>query len=133
MNRRAYAITLGLAIPGRGRLSRAAIAACDAAAIGGMVFSEPTTSVAAPRTAKSKHKASQFTQRREAVQQTEEAEEFNVQDRTSPAGSMWVSESGHKVNETQVCSPCGFSLGWHRCNHPSAVVGSGVLESVRPV
>ena len=128
MNRRAYAITLGLAIPGRGRLSRAAAAACDAAAIGGMVFSDSTASVAAPKAAKSKGGVFAKTVRQPT--QVEDDEQFNVQDALYPNEQTWRSEDGQILNGRAVCSPCGYSLQYHRCSNPSAVVSPGVLSRV---
>jgi hypothetical protein len=126
MNRRAYAITLGLAIPGRGRLSRAAAAACDAAAIGGMVFSDSTASVAAPRTAK----GGVFAKTVRQPTQVEDDEQFNVQDALYPNEQTWRYEDGQILNGRAVCSPCGYSLQYHRCSNPSAVVSPGVLSRV---
>ena len=128
MNRRAYAITLGLAIPGRGRLSRAAAAACDAAAIGGMVFSDSTASVAAPRVKRAKGGVFAKTVRQPT--QVEDDEQFNVQDALYPNEQTWRSEDGQILNGRAVCSPCGYSLQYHRCSNPSAVVSPGVLSRV---
>ena len=148
MNRRAYAITLGLAIPGRGRLSRAAAAACDAAAIGGMVFSDSTASVAAPKAARSKGKVFDgpttsvaaprvkkakggvFAKTVRQPTQVEDDEQFNVQDALYPNEQTWRSEDGQILNGRAVCSPCGYSLQYHRCSNPSAVVSPGVLSRV---
>lgn len=38
-----------------------------------------------------------------------------------------------KVNGATVCIPCGYSLRWHSCHNPSAVVGSGVVIQLHPI
>jgi hypothetical protein len=127
-SRREFAISLGLAIPGRGRLSREANAACDEAASKGRVFEGPTTSVAAPRVKKAKGGVFAKTVRQPT--QVEDDEQFNVQDALYPNEQTWRSEDGQILNGRAVCSPCGYSLQYHRCSNPSAVVSPGVLSRV---
>src|SRR5665647_1128847 len=126
--KREFAISLGLAQPGRGRLSREANAAIDLAAAGGRVFEGPTASVAKPKVAKVK--GGVFAKPVRQVTQVEDDEQFNVQDALYPNEQTWRSEDGQILNGRQVCSPCGFSLQYHRCSNPSAVVSPGVLEKV---
>lgn len=133
-SRREYAITLGLAIPGRGRLSRAANIACDEAASNGMEFDLPLSAlVKTPRSSKPKvtfdpkgRGAKKFVTNTAPV----EEEEWNIQAALYPNDQMWKSETGKLVNGRTVCSPCGYSLQYHRCNSPKAVVSPGVLEAV---
>lgn len=35
-----------------------------------------------------------------------------------------------RVGNATVCVPCGFSLPWHNCDNPSAVVDSGIVVSL---
>lgn len=132
--RRDYAASLGLAIAGaRGRLSREANTACDKAEAEGTVFTG-----AAPVKAKKSPKARQIQPTAKSAKaisdlRDDESDAFNLAERTHPIGSTWKSTSGQIVNETAVCAPCGYSLGWHRCEHPQAVVSPGVIEYVRLV
>jgi hypothetical protein len=126
--RREYAASLGLAILGvRGRLSRAANAACDEAEANGTVFDGPVVTV---KTAKVKTPKTVKTTRVTSVPDEDDLDEYNLADRNFPEGSTWRSTSGQILNEKQVCSPCGYSLGWHRCALPQAIVSPGVMEYV---
>ena len=127
--RREYAASLGLAIAGaRGRLSREANAACDKAIADGTTFDGPVVAPKSP--AKVKSAGSHTKAPKAPPVRTEDSEEWNIAQRTYVEGTMWKSTSGQSVNATQVCSPCGVSLGWHVCNAPWAVVSPGVLEAL---
>jgi len=131
--RRDYAAGLGLAIAGaRGRLSREANAACDKAEAEGTVFTGAAP-VQAKKSPVAQIRPTAKTAKAISDAKDDEAEAFNIADRTHPVGSTWKSVSGQVVGEATVCSPCGYSLGWHRCEHPQAVVSPGVIEYVRLV
>lgn len=133
-SRRDYAASLGLAIAGaRGRLSRAANEACDLAEKNGMEFDIPlSAAVTIPRRSKPTvdPKAKGKAKFAKAKVQPLEEEEWNIQDAVYSNSQMWKSTSGQLVNGRAVCSQCGFSLQYHLCKNPSAVVSPGVLESV---
>lgn len=134
-SRRDYAITLGLAIPGRGRLSRAANEACDKAEAKGMEFDIPlSAAVKTPRLRKAAPapgaKGADKFVKTTVVAPAEEPEWANVQNEVYSSSQMWRSETGQIVNGRAVCTQCGFSLQWHLCKNPTAIVSPGVLESL---
>lgn len=121
---REYAISLGLAKPTRGRMSREAKAAIAKAKADGMTFSNPSYAVAK---AAAKPRASK------PVGESEERTGLDlfapVAQRTSPEGTYWTAEVNgkrQKFTHATVCVPCGFSLGWHRCSNPRAVTSDGI-------
>jgi hypothetical protein len=121
---REYAISLGLAKPTRGRLSREAKAAIAKAKADGMQFSNPSYVVAK---AMSKPRAPK------SAEETEERTGLDlfapVAQRTSPEGTYWTADvdgKRQKFTHATVCVPCGFSLGWHRCSTPRAVTSDGI-------
>lgn len=147
--KREYAVSLGLAKEGRGKLSRDAHAAIDKAEAEGTVFTDPVPVVRNPDTlerslgrggvrvtpAGRKELAERFARapkdRDLLIDSIADSDDgFNVQERIYPEGQMWKSESGLLVNSTQVCSPCGVSLGWHSCGAPFAVTAKG-MEAVK--
>ena len=134
--RREFAASHGLAIAGaRGRLSREANALCDAEEAKGTVFTgaAPVVAKKSPKPAARQIQPTAKSAKAISDLKADESDAFNIAERTHPIGSTWKSTSGQIVNEACVCAPCGFSLGWHVCEHPQAVVSPGVIEYVRLV
>jgi hypothetical protein len=125
--KREYAISLGLATPGRGRLSREAHAAIDKAISEGKTFSDAKPVVTkAPKTAKSV-----------SVVTEDEAPEFRETVYRYPIDTVFVGEdtNGKKFKCTaRAACMCGYSLVAHICNDPRVVNSNGTAHiSVRAV
>lgn len=121
--KREYAVSLGLATMGRGRLSREAHAAITKAEAGGMTFDDPVKPVitSTPSTVKSTKPVSV---RREPVDvglagdvKTRYADDQKF---------VGIDSNGKKrtVNARQVCYHCRYSLTSHHCNSPRVLIGS---------
>jgi hypothetical protein len=116
MTRKDYAIKLGLASKGRGRLSRAAHAACDAAEADGVVFVDRKTSTsvnASPLPGAPIH----------AEPGTEVAEDPYAHHPAPTRSGMLMFSNGNttldKVSSKEACAECGRSFGWCRCAIPT--------------
>lgn len=133
MRRKEYAVSLGLATPGRGRMSVEALAAIEKARAEGMTFDDDA---AAPKTPKSKT----VTVKREKSPVVAHERSDSVMADTSyryPKGleQMFVGYDSngkkHVVSGRNACT-CGYSLVGHTCDSPSALIGSP-LERINVV
>ena len=115
MNKREYAISLGLANPGRGRMSKDAHDAIAKAEAEGMSFDENSPQNANTVVAETFERYRPHTM-------------FSGRD---SLGGM------HTVDSRQACCNCGYSLVGHICNNPTVLVvikGHGMETiSVKPV
>ena len=119
--RREYAIRLGLAKPGRGRLSAAAHDAINKALADGMRFSDVPVSDS-PVTSE------------EATKKNTEGTFFGDTPEPLYNGGWYVVEDGNRISISgkEVCRTCMNSLDYHRCNAPTFPSANGVmLEVVR--
>jgi hypothetical protein len=122
MRRKEYAVSLGLATAGKGRMSREALAAIDKARAEGMTFSDDDV---APRAPKAPRKAVEVTAR--APKANAHEREFGLIDSTRyPMDQKFkgVDSLGktHIVGGANACG-CGYSLVGHICNTPTALIG----------
>lgn len=122
--KREYAISLGLATPGRGRLSREAHSAIDKAISEGMTFSD-----AAPKPViRDTEKPAREPQRRAvAVESDSHTTMADIHYRYD-VDQLFVGTDSqgkkHTVNARQVCRNCGYSLTSHICHNPEVLVSS---------
>jgi hypothetical protein len=101
MNKREYAISLGLAQPGRGRLSREAHAACLKAEADGYVFDEKPQPK--PRTTVVSEEGETVVYSRPVQEQVRTIDKLTG-----------YTEDGFKVGFTH-CSTCGFHANFCKC------------------
>lgn len=126
--RREYAVSLGLAKFGRGRMSVEANAACDAAEAKGMVFTEPVA-VPAPKSKSKAEIAPQVLQRTATVRAKEEYDRKahqvaeNVPEGPSKAFTgkfeVQIPDGKRKALSERTACTCGASLCYCRCSKPS--------------
>lgn len=120
--RREYAVSLGLATNGRGRMSAAAHAAIDEAVKNGMTFSDmPDRPVGKEINSKDVSKSSSV-------------ENFSATPEPIHSGG-WYATVGNKrvkIDGRSVCTTCGYSLDYQNCL-VSSVVGpdSNIVRVVR--
>lgn len=137
-----YAVSLGLARPGRGRMPVAAHEAINKARAEGMQFADPKVKsspanndkpqppkvrgVSAPRFDKppAASKSSSVSSAPDSIPQESP--------RLYGDNTYWTytNDKGKtvKVNGIQVCTHCKYSLYWHRCSNPSAVTADGIQD-----
>lgn len=123
MRRKEYAVTLGLATPGKGRMSREALAAIDKARAEGTVFDDDDVQ---PRAPKAPRVAPVRAQR--ATTHVRQSEGIMADTNLRyPLDQKFkgVDSQGktHIVSGRNACT-CGYSLVGHVCNTPSALIGS---------
>lgn len=120
--RREYAVSLGLATNGRGRMSAAAHAAIDEAVKNGMTFSDmPQRGVGKEINSKD-------------VSRGNPEESFSATPEPIHSGG-WYATVGNKrvkIDGRSVCTTCGYSLDYQNCL-VSSVVGpdSNIVRVVR--
>lgn len=120
--RREYAVSLGLATNGRGRMSAAAHAAIDEAVKNGMTFSDmPQRGVGKEINSKD-------------VSKGNPEESFSATPEPIHSGG-WYATVGNKrvkIDGRSVCTTCGYSLDYQNCL-VSSVVGpdSNIVRVVR--
>lgn len=131
MRRKEFAVSLGLATPGKGRMSREALAAIDKARAEGKVFDDDAP---APTVKRESPKPATVSVKREtgAVAHDRDDHVMGISLRY-PMDQLFegVDSNGkkHTVNGAQACS-CGYSLVGHVCHEPSALIGYP-LERIR--
>lgn len=121
--RREYAISLGLAQPGRGRLSRDANAACDKAEAEGMVFesSTPVSTRPNPKVVTSGMSAAQMAaeeKERKAQRVVQEIPELASKPFTGKFEATLPDGKRKALSERTACQ-CGASLVYCRCKTPT--------------
>lgn len=155
--RKDWAISQGLANPGRGRMSREAVAAIEKAMADGMhfsdeerhVFQKDRTRVVGGTTAKATRKAtakagkaatSKASRTVAKAQQASDAASSSVLDeypRVHPEGSEWSykDEEGkeHNPGNKAVCTQCHNSLGYCGCDIPKVLVFPFGIMPVRKI
>lgn len=126
--RKDYAISLGLATAGRGRMSLAAHEAVNKAIAEGMSFSDHGSAIVKGETPKGP-----------TVSKADSAyNEYAAAFERFPHDQMffYVNAKGKRVtlNGRAVCRECGYSLVGHTCTDtaPTVLTGDG-WQSVRPV
>lgn len=136
MRAKEYAVSLGLATPGRGRMSREAHAAIkDAIENKGMTFDDyfvkgqnkpETPKVSKPVKAEPvvKDSADGDNQYAQAFMRYPLDQMFSGKD---------ASGKTHKVSGRNACMNCGYSLVGHSCNSPRVLIGSTEAISVQPI
>lgn len=128
--KREYAISLGLAQPGRGRLSREAHAAIDKAIAEGMTFDDAAPVKTSVKTDRS---VSVKTDRKPSPVESSGIQEISTRyDNDQLFVGTDSKGKKHTVNARQVCMPCGYSLTSHRCNDPQVLVPSMEYIHVTP-
>lgn len=112
--RREYLVGLGLATPGRGRLSAAAHAAIDKAVSEGMTFSDMAKTSAPVKSAD--------------VAKTEQ-DYFGETAQRLHDGGWYVEENGKRreISGREVCRTCGYSLDYQNCSSPTFPAESGEM------
>lgn len=115
MTRREYAISKGLATPGRGRMSNEARAAIEQAEAEGMIFSD-----AKPVTMKDKIAARPASAPRTPVVQTsvQKSDELVSKPFTGKFEAVMPSGKRKSVSERTACT-CGASLVYCLCSTPT--------------
>lgn len=110
--RKEYAASLGLAKPGKGRMSKAAHEAIEKAIAEGMEFRD-----ASPRPAAQKSASEPKPVKNDAVNN------FAGTPAPSHSGDWFTQVNGKRVtiSEKSVCTTCGYSLAYHACLSPSVV------------
>lgn len=124
--RKDYAVTLGLAKAGKGRMSREAHAAVDKAIAEGMTFTDVRVSKdAAPKGPVVAKDGPQ-----DAVENP-----YGDAFMRYPMDQLFTYEDdkgkSHVVNARQACMGCGYSLVGHTCNSPVVLTKHG-KRPVRP-
>lgn len=125
MRRKEFAVSLGLAIPGKGRMSREANEAVAKAESEGMVFDD-SKSAPAPTVVRDTPKPVTVKRETSPVATHERTESVMGITLRYDMNQMFtgVDSNGktHTVNGRQACS-CGYSLVGHICNTPNALIG----------
>ena len=135
MRRKEYAVSLGLATAGKGRMSREALAAIDKARAEGRTFDDDTPDAPkAPKPVKapSRPVVRNFTEptrsyRTGAVETSESVmgDVFTRYEMTQLFKGTDSNGKEHKgINVAQACYTCGYSLLGHTCNEPKVLIGS---------
>lgn len=128
MKAKDYAVSLGLAKPGRGRMSLAAREAVEAAIAKGYVFEgyvsrarpdkpQKSVSVSVPKPAEPKDTAEGINMYADGWYRYDSDQEFAYDD---DAGKS------HIINGKAVCMTCKFSLVGHKCQSPVVLTRHGV-------
>lgn len=114
--RREYAISLGLATPGRGRMSRDAHTAIEKAEAEGMVFDDPKPVTKAEKIAK--REATRPAPRKPVVQKP--VQESPVLDRKPFTGKFEaiMPDGKRKALSDRTACQCGASLSYCLCSTP---------------
>lgn len=126
--KRDYAISLGLAKPTRGRMSREANAAIAKAEAEGMVFTDSRSTAPVKTDSSSGDSAAKPV--KDSVRATGTF--------TGPTPSQlfdggWYVVEGDKVTQLsgkEVCRTCNNSLDWHRCASPTFPAWNGTMIPV---
>jgi hypothetical protein len=135
MRRKQYAVSLGLATPGKGRMSREALEAVAKAESEGMVFDD-AKGTPAPKVVRETPKPVTVKRESGPVATHERTDSVMGTTLRYEMDQMFVGVDSngktHTVNGRQACS-CGYSLVGHVCNMPNALIGSPLERiSVRP-
>lgn len=124
--KRQYAISLGLATEGRGRLSREAHAAIDAAIAQGMKFADPVINKSAPSPVVKSVKSEEI----EAHEISEAPIRFSINTRfkgQDKDGKDFI------LSAKECCRTCGYSFTSHTCDDAKGLAPSGVFVLVEPM
>lgn len=122
--KREYAISLGLAKEGRGRMSREAHAAIDKAISEGMTFDDPSPVVSVKPAKPKTDKPIRVARQPQGESLGPVADIATRYPDTQKFKGVDSKGKTHIVNARTVCVPCGYSLTSHRCNSPEALVAS---------
>jgi hypothetical protein len=125
-----YAISLGLAKAGRGRMSLEAKKAVQEAKKGGMVFRTKGAPTATVMVAKKPSKDTEKTVTEE-VEVNQYADAFYRYDRDQMF-SYTHNGKTYKINGKGACMNCGYSLVGHTCNDAVVLTYHGA-QKVTPV
>lgn len=136
MKAKDWAVTQGLATPGRGRMSREAHAAIQEAIAGGMTFSDYK---GAPSRRGTQTPLAKMVR---AKRQESEKQPTDVVENTYAGGFFrypmdqiftYTDDNGktHEISSRPACMNCGYSLVGHTCNDPVVLTYHGA-RSVKP-
>lgn len=121
MTKREYAVSLGLATMGRGRLSREAHAAIAKAEAEGMTFDDAVKVAPTPKA----HTDKPVKVKAEPVLNAQTIGDVKTR---YPIDTIFVGKDSNgktrEVNARQACFHCGYSLTSHACNEPRVLIGS---------
>lgn len=124
---RDYAVSLGLAKYGRGRLSREAWTAINKAEAEGMRFKETSRTPAAPKAKDSEDSKPVV---KDSNPNPRNSDSFPpIIDPRFP-NSDWIATvkgKKFKVSRREVCRACFFSLEYHICHTPKALVDGDIV------
>ena len=120
--RKDWAVSQGLANPGRGRMPKAAVIACDKAEDEGMVFSDTKKR---PVKKADKPKAKPVSNDGPSVSSDIDSGLFEP---LYPG--TWKTADGTKVGNRAVCVNCSTSLNFHRCGSAKALAPNLEIEAV---
>lgn len=127
MKRRDYAISLGLAKPGRGRLSREAHEAIAKAEAEGKTFSDSPI-----KTRSIKSDSNSESESVSVKSDSEPKDFFGPTPNPIYNGGWYVVEDGKRVDVSgkEVCRNCMCSLDYHRCDSPILPAWNGKMQEV---
>lgn len=132
--RKAYAVSLGLANEGRGRMSREALAAIDKAIASGMTFSDmdkhKSNASFGRNTGANPAGVKPKSQRQIPLKSAPSGSDVMIESpRTYEDSTYWTYQNAKgktvKVDGKQVCGTCMVSLFWHKCSTPNATTADG--------
>lgn len=130
MRRKEYAVSLGLATPGKGRMSREALAAIDKARAGGMTFDDDApTPVKTPKTVT-------VTEKRPVAVRREPVESNNIMGDVMLAYPLDQTFTGYDdgkkvtVNSAAVCRNTGYSICGCHCGPVHSVLSPRSLTHI---
>lgn len=130
MKAKDYAVSLGLAKPGKGRMSKEAHAAIQKAIGEGMSFSDYQTKVTMTRQAENGAVVTSTGPADEVINPFGDAfMRYPMDQRFS-----YVDDNGkqHTTSGRPACMNCGYSLVGHTCNSPVVLTQHG-QRTVRPI
>lgn len=131
MRRKEYAVTLGLATPGKGRMSREALEAIDKARAEGMTFDDDAP-VRAPREVRVTVKKDRTGPVAPVVNHTQMADTLYVYPRDAVFKGEDTEGNKVTVNGRQVCRNSGYSIVGCRCGDVHSVLSKHMtIASVR--
>lgn len=121
MRRKEYAVSLGLATPGKGRMSREALAAIEDARKGGMTFDDdaPVTTKKPREVSVKATKAPVAHDRDNDGPMADTSLRYPLDQKFKGVDSLGKT---HIVGGANACD-CGYSLVGHICNNPTALIG----------
>ena len=124
MRRKEYAVSLGLATAGKGRMSREALAAIDKARAAGQTFDDDDVAPRTPKTPKVREVSVRATKAPTHAREgdgimADTSLRYPLDQKFKGVDSLGKT---HIVGGANACG-CGYSLVGHICNTPTALIG----------